>query len=469
MTFTHFELEFTREGKVFSSAQLEEILKALDRFTDVIVLAHGWNNDMREARELYDKLFASIDRLTGSSRAASMEGRRFGVIRLFWPSKKFADEKLLPGGAASKKNQDDALSFLLERLKEDPERLPEAKSAGGEGKRKNTRTKAVSRAQSLIGQLETDAAAREQFINQLRSILDEHEAGPDDGSDAFFHDPPEVLFANLAALGSPGSAPPPQGAVSPARGRGSQGGEELSGGAARRSAGNLPESASRFEGAAGLGDVAHRIKEAALNLVRIATYSQMKQRAGLVGREGLAPLIQQLRSLEPALKVHLVGHSFGGRLVTAAANSLPPGTQGVSVTLLQAAFSHNGLAAKFDTVNDGEFVSLLAEKRVSGPIVITHTKNDRAVGLAYPIASRFTRDKAAALGDENDPYGGMGRNGAQKLHKLARQGELGGADAKYEFSPGLVYNLRADTAIRDHGDVTNEMVAAAVLDVILTN
>ncbi|MGA8557898.1 MAG: hypothetical protein WB685_00530, partial [Pseudolabrys sp.] len=41
--------------------------------------------------------------------------------------------------------------------------------------------------------------------------------------------------------------------------------------------------------------------------------------------------------------------------------------------------------------------------------------NDKAVGIAYAIASRLSFDNANALGDENDVYGGIGRNGAVKM------------------------------------------------------
>ena len=45
----------------------------------------------------------------------------------------------------------------------------------------------------------------------------------------------------------------------------------------------------------------------------------MKERAGKVGRGGVNPLLREIRAAAPDLRVHLVGHSFGGRLVTAAA------------------------------------------------------------------------------------------------------------------------------------------------------
>ena len=79
---------------------------------------------------------------------------------------------------------------------------------------------------------------------------------------------------------------------------------------------------------------------------------------------------------------------------------------------MQAAFSHNGFARHFDGERDGFFREVVAQGKVAGPILITHTKNDRAVGIAYPIASRIARQDASDLGDEDDIFGGIGRNGA---------------------------------------------------------
>ena len=128
--------------------------------------------------------------------------------------------------------------------------------------------------------------------------------------------------------------------------------------------------------------------------------------------------------------------------------------------LLQAAYSHNGLSQKFDGTNDGAFRTVIADKRVSGPILITHTKNDTAVGIAYPLASRIANQKASALGDENDPYGGIGRNGAQHTPE-ANPGTLRDLGEDYQFQPGRVFNLRADDFIHEHSDVKGPQVAYA--------
>ena len=64
---------------------------------------------------------------------------------------------------------------------------------------------------------------------------------------------------------------------------------------------------------------------------------------------------------------------------------------------------------------NGFFRAVVDQQRVNGPILVTHTKNDKAVGVAYPLASRINGDKTAAFGDENDVFGGLGRNGAQQM------------------------------------------------------
>ena len=131
-----------------------------------------------------------------------------------------------------------------------------------------------------------------------------------------------------------------------------------------------------------------------------------------------------------------------------------------SLVLLQGAFSHNGLSADFDGTRDGVFHKVLDEDRVKGPIAVTHTANDRAVGLAYAIASRLAGDNAAAVGDATDPFGGIGRNGA--LHVVPAKvvaAVLPAAGTALALAPGKVTNLLADAWIHDHSDVRN---AAAV-------
>jgi len=440
MNMTFFDLEFTRTGRPYDAAQTQRILHEVPDLTDLIVISHGWSNDKAEAKSLYDKFFESMHSVIESKIVSGLGTRKLGAVCIYWPSKRYADDDLIPGdGAASALQPNtDALMRLLERMKEDPPRLPDSASpsppAMDEDSIAAMRRVHLDEARRLVPELEHNAEARRNFLFLLRAIVDPSDANYDDGSVGFFERDAEELFQNLK---KPVNAP------------------------LGASAGGA--TTARTEGAAGLVDLIEGMTAAARRLVNYTTYYDMKQRAGVVGRAGLAQMLLRIRDRKPDLRLHLVGHSFGGLLVTAAAHALPQNTPDVTLSLLQAAYSHNGLARNYDgKQHDGAFRKLLAVRSASGPIIITHTKNDRAVGIAYPLASRFSRDEAAALGDENDPYGGMGRNGARHTPE-ASTGTLEAVGYPYVFATAKVYNLRADRFITGHGDVTGVQVAYAVL------
>lgn len=168
--------------------------------------------------------------------------------------------------------------------------------------------------------------------------------------------------------------------------------------------------------------------------------------------------------MKPGVHIHLVGHSFGGRLVTAVAAGPDDDSPSkvASMSLLQAAYSHYGLAKNWDGEKDGAFRRVITKAAVSGPIIVTCTANDRAVGLAYPIASLIAQQVANRLGDENDKFGGMGRNGAQKTPEAINQ-KLLAVGESYVLLPYHVHNLKTSDLIKDHGDVANPEVVYAVL------
>lgn len=443
MTIPTFDVEFTKDGTAFQAAQIDAVLNALDTTDDLLVLAHGWNNDMADAKELYAELLGNVDKLLGlrerENVPASLEGfiaplrgRRFAAVRVFWPSKSFTDAELIPGGgAATAQAEEESAAVtikLLDELKIAPGRL-------GDRTIDPTRAAAMEVAKRELPALATVDAQR-KFVKALRSILDESAKEKDDASAGFFSAAPETLFANAAR---PVSAPGPAG------GGGNVG---FAGG-----------------GAAGfLGDLLDGVQAAARRIANFATYYQMKARAGRVGAGGVADMLKRVRATKGDVRIHLVGHSFGGRLVTAAAHAFPADTPKVTMSLLQAAFSHNGLSGGFGDggAEKGFFRALIDEKRISGPIIITHTKNDRAVGIAYPIASRIAGQNAAALGDQNDPYGGMGRNGAQKTVEADNTSTMGLPGTAYSFEPGKVHNILSDVII-NHGDVRRIEVAYAIL------
>jgi pimeloyl-ACP methyl ester carboxylesterase len=441
MATPHFDVEFTKDGDIFQQPQVDALLAGLGPVTDLLILSHGWNNDKADASQLYEELCGNIDKLIDLRNQVSvpaqlqdfvdrLRNRNFAAVRLFWPSKKFTDDDLIPGGgaasAAAEAENVAAVNRILDRLGDDPHLL-------GGADRNPAHVVLMERAQALLPQLATTDAKKE-FVQLLRSILDPSMKENDDASEGFFAVEAETLFENAqTAVVAPGG--------------GAGGGSSLGNG-----------------GAAGLSDLLSGVQAAARRIANFATYYQMKSRAGTVGGKGVADLLRRVRGTNPVIRIRLVGHSFGGRLVTAAAHTLPANTDLVTMSLLQAAFSHNGLSGGFGKNNNeqGFFRAIVDEKRMSGPIIITHTKNDKAVGIAYPLASRIAGQNAAALGDQKDPYGGMGRNGAQNTQEADNQFTLGLPGTRYSFEKGKIHNVSSDL-IKDHNDVRRIEVAYAIL------
>ena len=120
---------------------------------------------------------------------------------------------------------------------------------------------------------------------------------------------------------------------------------------------------------------------------------------------------------------------------------------------------------------NGFFRSVVDNHRIKGPILVTYTPNDRAVGVAYPVASRLAGTVASAFGDANDKFGGLGRNGAQKMEPgevVQGVDRLLAVGGKYSWRSGRFHNLESSKYIIDpsggdaHGFVTGKEVAWAI-------
>jgi hypothetical protein len=417
--FEAYEVEFERSGKVFDPSQVKALLDgvAASGVTDLVVMSHGWNNDMKEARALYSGWLASLRASVDDPACpVKLAGRKIAFAGVLWPSKRFTDDELIPGGgAASLEDERAELARKIDGLKT----LYTTKGERAE----------LAKLKKLLPKLETEASARRAFVDTLRGLVTD---GPDEEGDTtaqFFKLPGQEVFEKLATgSGRKKSRPADEG------------------------------------GAAGLGDFFRNAWDAARNVLNCGTYYEMKARAGLVGSLGLHSVLEKLQARSPSVRIHLVGHSFGGRVVASAADG-PDHVSKLrisSMTLLQAAFSHNGFAKKFDGKRNGFFRAVLADARIDGPILVTHTKNDKAVGVAYPLASRLNGDDAAGLGDRDDVYGGIGSNGAVKTPESIAL-KLLPANASYSFAKNKLYNLEAGKFVKSHGDVAGRQVAYATL------
>ena len=435
--FAYFPLAFTKDGAIADQSQFAAVIAAVAPgaaapITDLIVISHGWNNDMPEAESLYTAIFNQVAAVLPLSNPAcdAVRARRVAVVGILWPSKKFDDASLIPGGAAAMSDGTADAVQSVDRLSEFLD-SPDA-------------VQALSRARSLVPQLSNSIDARDEFVRLVRAFMP-HDANDEEPviDPSLYTLPGDELLRRLSR---------------PDRD------------AAPTSTGGAGGAASFSGGAAGLGDWFGKVTDGARNLANLVTYYQMKNRAGMIGQGAVREVLQRIREDRPAtgqtaLAIHLAGHSFGARLVTAAAAG-PEGAAPLPVTslvLLQAAFSHYGFALAYDGTHDGYFRRVVTDPAyVTGVVAITYTAKDKAVGLAYPLASRIGRQIAAALGDANDPYGGLGRNGAQKTPGT-KTVTLGAPGAAYGFAARGIYNLDANATIGGHSDLAHPEVAYALL------
>ncbi|HZC99113.1 MAG TPA: hypothetical protein VFA46_02645 [Actinomycetes bacterium] len=433
------EVQFTKDGAVHDSGEVEGLIQLLatSGATDLFVIAHGWNNDLDDARRTYEAFFQRMREMLDEGRVAAASARTYAVLGLLWPSKRFAEESLTAGGAAGleEPDSDDALRQQVDRLEE----LFDDPAASAK----------LDEARQLIPRLQDSPDSQRRFAELLRGLLSPDARDEEDASTTFFELPAGELMDRLGETILPEELLPT---------------DRDGGGAAGIGLGAVPAEPA----AAGLLDfVRGGPRAAARNLLNFTTYYQMKDRAGRVGQSGAREVLRRVRAARPDLRLHLIGHSFGARLVTAlvvGADGQPP-LQVATLSLLQAAFSHNGFALHWDGSRDGLFRRMVTGGMVSGPVVITCTQNDRAVGIAYPLASRIARQTASWLGDKNDPYGGMGRNGAQHTPE-ATDGFLLPVGQEYGLRPGRLYNLNADDFIANHSDICKNEVAYAVLTAV---
>ncbi len=431
-------VEFGREGNILDGKQVQALLDGSANATDLLVISHGWNNDEDEASALYRELLGNLSKLMPGDAG----GRRLIVMRVYWPSKRFAESDLIAGGAAAGADIGGLIAGQIDDLLKDFEGVaaehPDA-----------VKQRALQGLKALLPRLEDDDGAQEDFVRLTRLLLtptvnDEEEVL----QDSFMSSDGSEIIRKLSRPFRP---------------------RVLAGGGATSIGEADIGDWSGAGGAAGLGNFFRGVFNGAQNLLNLFTYYEMKERAGTVGRTGVLEVLRQVQARNPALRLHLCWHSFGGRLVAAVlAFRSPPAdaAQGIrSVTLLQAAFSHNGFGQKYDGNHDGLFRVGFDGQRLNGPIVITHTEQDKAVGLAYPIASRLRQQVASGIGDANDPYGAIGRNGA-----LFAKAEVDPAATKLlpvgsaypKFQPKRIYNLYGGTFITGHSAVRGPEVAQAL-------
>jgi hypothetical protein len=204
----------------------------------------------------------------------------------------------------------------------------------------------------------------------------------------------------------------------------------------------------------------------------------MKRRAGQVGerlgRELLAPAFATLGDRAPRL--HLIGHSFGAKLV---ASAVLGGLRPQTLILLHAAFSAYAFAEEVPgTKRPGFYRRVVSDGMVTGPIVALRSVHDRALTTLYPTVTwgqqvdraatnprRVTRTRGVVAGSAMGAVGALGAGGVEMDLVLAQVTGIPSGVVTIDASRVVTAQEWLIGAHRDiyHGEIATLILQAAGL------
>ncbi|BDV30706.1 hypothetical protein [Microbacterium terricola] len=392
------------DGTVASAEAIAALTDAAAAVTDVFILSHGWQGDYDDAISQYDRWIGAADPDTEG------DGIRPFVIGLHWPSKAWSDRELkgAPSGL-----------------------LGDEPAADGDA---ITVDEAVDEYAAQLGDSPEVRAALSTVLAYAAEVDPGQDATDEDALPADVADAYRVIAAATAA---------------------DDGDEPLLGG------GWDPDAAFQTAAEAQpddglLGDGWFRkLREAVLTPLRQLTFWHGKNQAREFGERGAARLVRAVMDATPA-RVHLLGHSFGTIVVSGAVRGPgdvppPPPRPVDSLFLVQGAVSLWAFAESVpESIGRGRgyFADVVTPRFVSGPILVTRSRWDHAVGRFYPLAVRLAGQ--FLLGDDLPKYGGIGTFGAQGVEGAVELPPLRpGSRPADHFAAGTVHNIEASEVIAE--------------------
>jgi pimeloyl-ACP methyl ester carboxylesterase len=179
----------------------------------------------------------------------------------------------------------------------------------------------------------------------------------------------------------------------------------------------------------------------------------MKDRAGVVGASGVGAFLRDALDAF-AGHVHLLGHSYGARVMLSAVSIAPLPRPVASMLLLQPAVNHLCFAEDAGEGAPGGYRPALA--RVAQPILVTHSVKDVPLRRIFHVALRRKRDlgeaQIAGTAPKFGALGGFGPGGQLSVRRL----KIAAPPAPYDLTGVEVIALDgSDGAIAGHGDVSN--------------
>jgi hypothetical protein len=202
--------------------------------------------------------------------------------------------------------------------------------------------------------------------------------------------------------------------------------------------------------------------------IRVFTVWKMKDRAGKVGATGVRELLRDLLKATPSAKVHLVGHSFGCKVLLSAAGVGEPLPRPVtSALLLQPAVNCYCFAANVAGQGfQGGYRPTMP--RIEQPILTTFSSHDMPLTKVFHLALRRKTDlgetKIFGVGAPSEfaALGGFGPQGCPPGEAVEIDIKPVGERYALERGAPEIYGIKGDTAIDGHGGVINQATAWAL-------
>ena len=295
---------------------------------DLFLFSHGWGTAQNQAEALYATMFPLIR--TAAQGVPGLGKLGFGGI--YWPSLWFPPTPATPPAQSDATQADDT----------GPDGTGAAPLSAG--------TAAVTGAQIAASLAPGFGPQDQATLTQVGQLIDAGQAmavqgAPDDVKTQHLQQISQLIKSLVPA--------PADSADSPAEDSG-----ELALLLTDNPAADYQRAAAVFgsiqagDSTEGIGDWFSAAVNGAKDALRVFSYYTMKARAGTIGQSGLGPLLAALNAQSPgtqsqgtrapATRVHLIGHSFGARLVSFALSGVgaPADSPVTSLSLLQGAFSH---------------------------------------------------------------------------------------------------------------------------------
>jgi hypothetical protein len=246
---------------------------------------------------------------------------------------------------------------------------------------------------------------------------------------------------------------------------------------------------------------ATKVRDLALAPVRLLSFWAMKDRARTIGLGTVHDLLVAVQDAAPGARVHLMGHSFGAIVVSAAISGRVDGSGAIasrlprpvsSVFLAQGAmslWSYAGLIPLPSFAGEvGAYQPIeVPPELIAGPLVTTRSAYDTANGSFFPLAARLgspdimaeARRRVLAIANGLAPasttypdYGAVGTYGLQGTQPMAAcdltvyPATAGVPAPEYGLQPGTCYNADASMVIRRgpwpegaHSDISHPEIA----------